>query len=135
MPPDHLTMDKMCGLKINDHQLFFPQAYGSEVNYCPSLDLSVDYLSDQSHIAGIWDKAYSFRLMERDVENKSYWKQDWDLRVLHWLPSNFYLNLTTTTAKILALYTDVEQKYGEKVMEEKIEWTYFFARQRGNTVG
>ena len=39
---------------------FFPQAYGTEVNYCPSLYMSVDYLSDQSHIAGIWDKGYQF---------------------------------------------------------------------------
>ena len=30
---------------------------------------------------------YSFRLMGRDV----YWKQDRGLRVLPWLPSNFYL--------------------------------------------
>ena len=26
-------MDQMYGLKSNDHQ-FFPQAYGTEVNYC-----------------------------------------------------------------------------------------------------
>ena len=43
--------------------------------------------------------------------------------------------LTTTIAKILALCTDAEQKYREKIMEEKKEWLYFFARQRGNTVG
>ena len=63
-------MDQMYGLKINDHQLFFPQVYGkliTEVNYCPSLDLSTDNLSDQGHIPGIWDKGYSFRLMEQDV--------------------------------------------------------------------
>ena len=40
MLPSHFTMDQMYGLKINDHQLFFPQAHGTEVNYCPSLDLS-----------------------------------------------------------------------------------------------
>ena len=29
----------MYGLKINDHQLFFPQANGTEFNYCPSMDI------------------------------------------------------------------------------------------------
>ena len=33
-------------LKINDHQLFFPQAGGIDFNYCPSLDLSAHNLSD-----------------------------------------------------------------------------------------
>ena len=33
MPSDHFTMDQTYGFKINDHQLFFPQAYGKEVNY------------------------------------------------------------------------------------------------------
>ena len=70
-----------------DHQLFFPQAYGTGVNYWPFLDLSADNLSDKGHILGIWDKRYSFRLMGRDV----YWKQDRGLKVLPWLPSNFYL--------------------------------------------
>ena len=70
-----------------DHQLFFPQAYGTDVNYCPFLDLSADNLSDQGHISGIRDKRYSFRLMGWDV----YWKEDLGLRVLPWLPSNFYL--------------------------------------------
>ena len=37
-------MDQMYGFKINDHQLFFPQAYETEANYCPSLDLSDDSL-------------------------------------------------------------------------------------------
>ena len=36
----HFTMDQIYSLKINDHQLFFPQAYGTEVNDCPSLDLN-----------------------------------------------------------------------------------------------
>ena len=70
-----------------DHQFFFPQAYGTDVNYCPFLDLSADNLSDQGHISGIRDKRYSFRLMGQDV----YWKEDRGLRVLPWLPSNFYL--------------------------------------------
>ena len=65
--PGHFTMYQMYGLKINDHQLFFPQAYETEVNYCPSLDLSADNLSDQGHIPGMWDKGYSFTLMEQDV--------------------------------------------------------------------
>ena len=55
MPPGHFTMDQIYGFKINDHQLFFPQAYGIEANYCPSLDLSADNLSDQRHIPGIQD--------------------------------------------------------------------------------
>jgi len=29
MPPGHYTKDQMYGFKINDHQLFFPQAHGS----------------------------------------------------------------------------------------------------------
>ena len=33
------------------------------------------------------DTFQEFRTMEQDV----YWKQDLGLRVLHWLPSNFYL--------------------------------------------
>ena len=40
----HFTMDQIYSLKINDHQLFFPQAYGTEVNYYPFLDLSADNL-------------------------------------------------------------------------------------------
>jgi len=35
----------MYGLKMNDHQKFFPQAYGIEVNYSPFLDLSAGNLS------------------------------------------------------------------------------------------
>ena len=46
MPPGHYTMDQMYGLKINDHQLFFPQAHGTEVNYCPSLDLIIYQTKD-----------------------------------------------------------------------------------------
>ena len=34
----------MYGIKINDHQLFFPQAYGTDINYWPFLDLSDDSL-------------------------------------------------------------------------------------------
>ena len=71
------------GLKING--CFFLRQM--EVNYCPSLDPTADNLSDQGHIPGSWDNRYSFRLMEWDV----YWKQNHGLRVLHWLPSNFYL--------------------------------------------
>ena len=70
MLPSHFTMDQMYGLKINDHQLFSPQAFGTEVNYCPFLDLSADNWSDQGHIPGTWDKGYGFRLMERDVDGK-----------------------------------------------------------------
>ena len=49
MPPGHFTMDQLYGLKIIDHQLFFPQVYGTEVNYCSCLDISADNLSDQGH--------------------------------------------------------------------------------------
>ena len=71
MPPGHFTKDQMYRLKINDHQLFFSQAYEREVNYCPSLDLSANNLSDQGHIPGIQDKGYSFRLMKMFIENKT----------------------------------------------------------------
>jgi len=37
---------------------------GTEVNYFPFLDLSVDTLSDQGKIPGIQERGYSFRLME-----------------------------------------------------------------------
>ena len=46
MPSGHFMMDQMYGLKMNDHQLFFPQASGTEFNYCPSLDLNADDFSD-----------------------------------------------------------------------------------------
>ena len=46
----HFTMDQIYSLKINDHQLFFPQAYGTEVNYYPFLDLNADNLSDKGHV-------------------------------------------------------------------------------------
>ena len=42
----HFIIDQVYGLKINDHQLFFPKTYGTEFNYCPSLDLSADNLLD-----------------------------------------------------------------------------------------
>ena len=72
MPLGSFTIDQVCGLKINDHQLFFPQTYGTEANYCPTLDLSADNLSDQGCIPRIQNKGYSFRLMGRDViENKT----------------------------------------------------------------
>ena len=63
-------MEQMYGLKITDHQLFLPQAYGTEVNYYPFLDLSAYNLLDQGHIplrARNYDKGYSFRLMGQDV--------------------------------------------------------------------
>ena len=87
MSSGHFNMDQMYGFKIKDYQLFFPQAYGTEFNYSPSLDLSADNLSDKEHIPGIQNKGYSFRLTVPDV----YWKQDWGLRVLYWWPRNFYL--------------------------------------------
>ena len=46
MRSDCFNMDQMYGLKIKDYQMFFPQAYGTEFNYSPSLDLSADNLSD-----------------------------------------------------------------------------------------
>ena len=70
MLPSHFTMDQMYGLKINDHQLFLLQAYGTEVNYYPFLDLSADNLSGQAYISlrvRNSGKGCSFRLMEWDV--------------------------------------------------------------------
>ena len=55
----------MQGFKINDHQLVFPQAYGTEFNYCPSLDLSADNSSDQRLIVGIRDNGAGFLLKTR----------------------------------------------------------------------
>ena len=49
MPSGLFTMDQLYRLKISDPQLFFPQACGIELNYCPSLDLSADNLSDSRH--------------------------------------------------------------------------------------
>ena len=46
MPSVHFTVGQMHGLKINDHQLFFPQVYGTEFNCCSSLDLSADNFSE-----------------------------------------------------------------------------------------
>lgn len=46
MPSGHFNMDQLYGLKIKDYQLFFTQAYGTEFNYSPSLDLSADNLSN-----------------------------------------------------------------------------------------
>ena len=58
----------MYRLKINDHQLFFSQAYGTEVNCYPFLDLSANNLSDEGHIPlRVSNLGQSFRLMEWDV--------------------------------------------------------------------
>ena len=54
MLPGQSTVDQMYELKINDHQLFFPQAYGTEVNYCPSLDLSVIIYQTKELTLGHW---------------------------------------------------------------------------------
>ena len=54
VPPGHVSVDQKYGLKINDHQLFFPQAYGTEVNYCPSLDLSVTIYQTKELTLGQW---------------------------------------------------------------------------------
>ena len=82
MPSGHFTMDQMYGLKVNDHYLFFPQPYGTEFNYYPSLDPSVPIVHQTKDIF------QELRTMEWDV----YSKQDWGL--IHWLPSNFDLILT-----------------------------------------
>ena len=50
MTPGHFTMGQMYGQKINDHQLLFPQVYGTKVSYYPFLDLNADNLSDQGRI-------------------------------------------------------------------------------------
>ena len=85
MHPGLFTRAQMYGFKISNRQLPFPQAYGTEVNYCPSLDLSVYNLSDWfiKHISGFWDKGYSFRLSLLKTRPKSQSST---------LPSNFYLN-------------------------------------------
>ena len=54
MSPDYSTLDQTYGFKINDHQSFFPQAYGTEVNYCPSLDLSVTIYQTKELTLGQW---------------------------------------------------------------------------------
>ena len=56
MPSGHFTRNQIYGLKINEHQLSFPREYGTEVNYFPFLDLSVDTLSDQGQIPGILER-------------------------------------------------------------------------------
>ena len=61
MPSGLFTMDQLYRLKISDPQLFFPQACGIELNYCPSLDLSADNLSDSRHIPGIQDNLLKTR--------------------------------------------------------------------------
>ena len=57
MPPGHFTLIR---LMIISYCFFSLQAYGREADYCPSLDLSADNLSDQRYIPGIQDKGYSF---------------------------------------------------------------------------
>ena len=54
MLPGQFTVDQMSELKINDHQLFFSQAHGTEVNYCPSLDLSVVIYQTKELTLGQW---------------------------------------------------------------------------------
>ena len=85
MHPGLFTMAQMYGFKISNRQLPFSQAYGTEVNYCPSLDLSVYNLSDWfiKHISGFWDKGYSSRLSLLKTRPKSQSST---------LPSNFYLS-------------------------------------------
>ena len=48
------------------HQFFFfTQAYGTEANYCPTLDLSADNLSDKRHIPRIQDNGVGCLLKTR----------------------------------------------------------------------
>ena len=73
--------------KINDHQLFFPQAYGTElITALPSVWVLIIYQTE--------DTFQEFRTMEQNV----YWKHDQSLRVIHWLPSNSYLKKMKTVA-------------------------------------
>ena len=90
MPPGHFTLDQMYGLKINDHQLFFPQAHGTEVNYCPSLDLSAENLSDQGHMPVSQDNGGECLLKTRPRYQSTT------------LPSNFCLTWNAVTKRILA---------------------------------
>ena len=65
MSSGHFNMDQMYGFKIKDYQLFFPQAYGTEFKYSPSLDLSADNLSDSRHIPRIQDNGGIYSLKTR----------------------------------------------------------------------
>ena len=47
-----------CAACLLSHQLFFSQVYGTDINYCPSLDLSADNLSDSGHMPGIQNKGF-----------------------------------------------------------------------------
>ena len=107
-----LQWTRLPGLKINDHQLFSPQAFGTEVAYRCFLDLSADNRSDQGHIPGTWDKGYGFRLMERDV----YGKQDWGPGILHWLPSNFNHN---EKCCMLQLRLNATKKINKYILKSK----------------
>ena len=68
MTPGHFTKDQMYGLKINDYQWFFPQANGTEFNYCPSMDilqvieniLTVCFIPDKNFV-NLVHAPYSFR--------------------------------------------------------------------------
>ena len=63
----------------------------------------------QGHIPGIWDKVYNSRLMEQDVD----WKQDLGLKILHWLPSIFYLKVGSVLSLSITF-----QRNGSQLLEK-----------------
>ena len=61
MPSVHFIMGQMHGLKITDHQLFFPEAHGTEFNCCSLLWIGVLIIYQTK------DTFQEFRTMEQDV--------------------------------------------------------------------
>ena len=54
MSPDHFTLDQTYGFKINDHQSFFPQAYGQKLITALSW-IWVLIIHQTRHIPEMWD--------------------------------------------------------------------------------
>ena len=107
-PSGHFTMEQMYRLKIITSFFFFTQAYGTEANYCPTLDLSADNLSDQGCIPRIQNKGYSFRLMGRDViENKTEVSDSYT----DWLEISTSVLPSTWTCTHMHTYTSTKWVY------------------------
>ena len=65
MPSDHFTMDQTYGFRINDHQLFFSQAYGKEVNYW----IYAEYIMRN---AGLEEAQARIKIARRNIINLRY---------------------------------------------------------------
>ena len=94
MPFGHFNMVQMCRFKINDYHLLKHM----EQNLITALPW-------------IW-VLMVFRLKDtfqefRATEWGAYWKQNWGVRALYWLHSNFYLNLLPLEMETL---TDIIRK-------------------------